>query len=122
MTDSNRVEIFVDVLRDGLDRCVQFILDFEHVMLVILSDEIDGNTEMTEPARTTNPVEVGVGGAREVEVDDHVDGQDIDSSGEEIRADETSGLSIAEVVVNPTASHKSLEITYLFLSFCIIRE
>ena len=45
-------------------------------------------------------MEVSVGGAREVEVDNDVHGLDIDASREEVSAHEASGLSIAEVVVN----------------------
>ena len=40
-TVSDSVEILVDVLRNGLNLGVQFILNLEHVILVILSDEVD---------------------------------------------------------------------------------
>ena len=81
------------------------IFDFEHVMLIILSNEIDRNTKMTKPTRTSNPMQVGVRRPREVEIDDHIDRQNVDTSREEIRADETPGLSIAEVMVNPTLAY-----------------
>ena len=90
---------------DRVDGGVQFILDFEHVMLIILSNEIDCNTKMTKPTRTPNPMQVGVRRPREVEIDDHIDRQNVDTSREEIRAYETPGLSIAEVMVNPTLTY-----------------
>ena len=69
---SDSVEVLVNVLRNGLDLGVQLVLNGEHVILVVLRDEVDGQAQVTEPARTTNPVQVGVGLAREVKVDDHV--------------------------------------------------
>jgi hypothetical protein len=36
-----------------------------------------------------------------IEVDHNVDGKDVDSSGENVCADEASGFSIFEVVVDP---------------------
>lgn len=105
MTDSNRVQIFVNILGDRVDGGVEFILDFEHVMLIILSNEIDRNTKMTKPTRTPYPMQVGVRRPREVEIDDHIDRQNVDTSREEIRADETPSLSVAEVMVNPALAY-----------------
>ena len=39
---------------------------------------------MAEPTRTTDPVQVGVGLAWEIEVDDNVDGDDVDTTGKDI--------------------------------------
>jgi len=97
---SDRVKILVDVLGDGLDLGVQFILDLEHFMLVIFSDEVEGETEMTESSRTSDPVEIGVRAAWEVKVDNHVHGHDIDTTGEQIGTHETSGLTVTEVMIN----------------------
>ena len=41
-TRSDRVEVLVDVLRDRLDRSVQVVLNIEHVILVVLANEVDG--------------------------------------------------------------------------------
>ena len=38
---SNSVEVLVDVLGDRLDLSVQVFLNVKHVVLVILSDEVD---------------------------------------------------------------------------------
>ena len=45
-------------------------------------------------------MEIGVGAAWEVEVDNHVHGHDIDTTGEQIGTYETSGLTVTEVMVN----------------------
>ena len=39
---------------------------------------------MAEPTRTTDPVQVSVGLAREVEVDNNIDGDDVDTTGKDI--------------------------------------
>ena len=38
---SNSVEVLVDVLRDRLDLSVQIVLNIEHVILVVLANEVD---------------------------------------------------------------------------------
>ena len=43
-TESDRVEVLVDVLRDRLDLSVQIVLNIEHVILVVLADEVDRET------------------------------------------------------------------------------
>ena len=80
--ESDSVEILVNILRNGLDLRVEIILNIEHVILVVLADEVDRKTEMAEPTRTTDPVEVSVGLTREIEVDYDVYGDDIDTTGE----------------------------------------
>ena len=127
---SDSVQVLIDVLRDWLNLGRQFILNLEHVILVVFGDEIEGETEMTESARATNSVEVGVGGAGEVEVDDDVHGLNVDTSREEISAHKAPGLSVAEVVVDSGKRRKrQMECskmvglkTYLLRSCCAIRE
>jgi hypothetical protein len=51
---------------------VKLILDLEELLLVVLSDEVDGETKVSETARPTDSVEVGLGVAREVKVDDNI--------------------------------------------------
>jgi len=53
---------------------------------------------VTETTWTSDSVEVGLGELREVEVDDNVNGDNVDTAGKQIGADETSGLSVFEVV------------------------
>ena len=40
-TKSDSVEVLVDVLRDRLDLSVQIVLNIEHVILVVLANEVD---------------------------------------------------------------------------------
>ena len=81
---SNSVEILIDILRNWLDLSLQVILDIEHVVLVIFTDEVDRDTQVAESSGTTNPMEIGVRLAREVKVDNNVDGDDVDTTGKDI--------------------------------------
>ena len=111
-TVSDSVEILVDVLRNGLNLGVQFILNLEHVILVVLCDQVDGQTKVTEPSRPTDSVQVGVTVAREVKVDDHIDCHDIDTTGEQVCADQTTCLSSLEVMENSTHRQRQMRIQF----------
>ena len=47
-----------------------------------MGDEVDGETQVTEPSRAADTVEVGLRGLGEVKVDDHVHCLDINPPGE----------------------------------------
>lgn len=74
------------------------------MLFVTLSYKINSESEMTKSSGSTDSVEVCLGVLGHVEVDDHVNGKDIDTSGENIRADETSSFSIFEIVVDSKKS------------------
>ena len=98
---SDGVEILVNVLRDALDLRVELVFDLEQVILVTLSDEVDRDTQVPEPATSTDPVQVRLCVLREVKVQHHVHCLDIDTSREDVRAHEDTCLSVLEVVENP---------------------
>ena len=83
---------------DGFDFSAQLLFNPVQSESVIVGDEVDGDTEVTEPSAPTNPVQVGLSHLGEVEVDDHVDGLDVDAPGEEVAADEVPAESGSEVV------------------------
>jgi hypothetical protein len=78
------VQPSIDVGRDGLDLSPELLLDPVEVESIFVGEEVDGDTEVTESTGSTYSVEVGLGGFGEVEVDDDVDGLDIDTSCQEI--------------------------------------
>lgn len=97
---SDSIEVLVNVLWDRLDLGVQVVLDIEHVALVVLRNEIDRQTKVTKAAGTTNPVQIGVRLARKVEVDNNVDGDDVDAASEHIRRHQAACLATLEVMEN----------------------
>ena len=47
---SDGVEVLVDILGDGVDLGVKLILNLEEVVLVLLGDEVDGETQVAKTA------------------------------------------------------------------------
>jgi len=92
------VEAFVDDLGDGFDLCAQFGLDFVQGEPVLVGDKVDGHAKVTEPSRPADPVQVGLCHLGKVEVDDHVDGLDVNASSQEVGADQVSAQAGPEVV------------------------
>lgn len=75
---------------------IQFLLDLNHVFLVFLSDEVDGQPYLSEAATAADPMQVDAAFGGEVEVDDHVDGLDVDASGDQVGTDQRLELSLPE--------------------------
>ena len=68
---------------------------------------VNQNSEKAEgiiynaPATSANPVEISLSHLWEVEVDDHVDGLDVDTSGKEVAAHEITTQASSEIMENP---------------------
>ena len=97
------VELLVDILRNRLDFGAQFLLNLVQVETVVPIDEVDREAQMPKTTGTTNTVEVRLRILGEVEVDDNVDSLDIDTTGQQIGADQVSRNAISEVVENAVA-------------------
>ncbi len=74
-----------------------------HVEPVLVRDEVNGDAEVAEATGPANPVQVRLRHLGEIEVDDDVDGLDVDASREEVRADEVAAKAGPEVVEDPVA-------------------
>lgn len=98
------VEALVDAGGNRLNLSSKIPLNVVEVEAVFPVDEVDGKTKVTVSARSTNSVQVGFGILGEVKVDDNVDSLDINTTSEEIGADEVSADAVAEVVEDAVAS------------------
>lgn len=94
------VETLIDVGGDGHDLCAEIPLDVVEVETVLPVDQINSKTKVAITTGSTDTVKVGFGILGEVKVDDNVDGLDVDTTGEKIRADEISAHAVTEVVEN----------------------
>lgn len=100
----NGFGVFVDVKtlvnagRDGLDFGAKVPFDVVEIEAVVPVDQVDGQSEVAESARSTDSVEIGFGILGEVKVDDDIDGLDVNASGEEIGAHQVSADAVAEIV------------------------
>ena len=70
------------------------------MLLIIFSDEVDGKTQVTKTPRSSDSVKIGLCIFREVEINDHVYREDINTSSKNVSAYQASCLSIFEVVIN----------------------
>ena len=78
------VQGLVDDLWDWLDFRAQLFLDIHEVETVSVSDEVDGEAEVTKPSGPPYPVQVGLGSLWEVKVDDHIDRLNVNASRQQI--------------------------------------
>jgi hypothetical protein len=78
------VQRLFDGWGDGADFGAQLLLDAVQVEAVVVGDEVDGQTQVAETTGAAHAVQVGLRVFGEVKVDDHVDGLDVDSPGEEV--------------------------------------
>ena len=65
---------------------------------------------MTESSGSADSMQVGLSVPGEVEVDDHIHRQDVDTTSEDICANQAPGLSVFEVMVNSKAKKCDLKI------------
>ena len=92
------VQALVDLLRDRLNFGAELLLDLVQVETVLVRDEVNRKAEVTETSRATDAVEIRLRVLRKVEVDDDVNRLDIDTTREEVRADEVPADAVAEVM------------------------
>ena len=85
---------------NGLDRRVQLLLDLEEIEAIRVGDEVNGKTKVTEATRSTNTMEVSFGVLGEIEVDNDVDGRDIDTASKKVRRNKVTASAVAEVMEN----------------------
>lgn len=79
------------------------MLDLVQVETVLIGDQVDSETQVTETTTTTNTVEIGLGVLGEIKINDDVDGLDVDTTGQEIRADQVSTDTVPEIVEDAVA-------------------
>ncbi len=65
---------------------------------VLVGDEVDRNTLLTETTGTTNAVDVVLKGGGEIVVDDEGDLLNVDTTSEEVGGDEDTGGAVAELL------------------------
>jgi hypothetical protein len=97
------VELRIHFLWDGLNVCLQLLLDAAQIVAVLEGDEVDRNAQMTETSRSSDTMQVGLGVAREVKVDDHIHRLNVNAASEQVRAHEIAAIALTEVVEQPIA-------------------
>lgn len=97
------VKLFVDILRNRLDLCAQFLFNSVQVEAIIPVDKVDRKSQMPKTPRPTNSVKIRFGILREVKIYDNVDCLNIDTTSQQVRTDKVPAYSIPEIMENTVA-------------------
>ena len=100
---SDAVQALLDDGRDRLDLRPELLLDPIEVEPVVVGDEVDRQAQVAKAPRAADAVQVRLRRLGEVEVDDDVDGLDIDAAREQVGGDEVAAGPVAEVVEDTVA-------------------
>lgn len=100
MLKFGNIKMWFDDFWNWLNFCAQFLFDLVKSESVIICDEINCDTQMTESARSTNTMQISFGHLWEVKIDDHVDSLNVNTTREQVRADQIATGSVAEIVEN----------------------
>jgi len=92
------IQLLLDDRWDWLDLSPKFLLNSVKVESIIPVDQVDSQTQVTKPSRSSDTVKVSLGVLWKVKVDDDVHGLNIDTASEKIRTNKVAHLSVAEVV------------------------
>lgn len=103
LMELGHVQGLVDDFGNGSNLGAQLLFNPVQGVAVFIGDEVDGNTEMTKASGSTNSMQVSLGHLGKVKVDDNVDSLDVDTSGEEVRADKIAAQSGPEIVKDPVS-------------------
>jgi hypothetical protein len=80
---------------------------------ILISDQVHCQTKVSVSTRTTNPVQVCLGGLGEVKINDHINSLDVNSSGKQICTHKVSASTIAKIMkhsVSVVLQHLSMNV------------
>lgn len=97
---SRHIKGRIDHLRDRLNFGTQLFLDAVKIKTIFVGDQIDGDTEMSETSGSTNSVQISLRHLGEIEINNNVHSLYIDTTREEIRADQVPAQPGSEVMEN----------------------
>jgi len=92
------VESLINIRWNGFDLRAKLLLNLIEIESIFVRDKINGKTEVTITARSTNTVKVRFRVLGEIEVDNDVHRLDINTTGEKIRGNKVTTGSTSEVV------------------------
>lgn len=115
------VEAFVDARRNWLNLSAKVPFNVVEVEAIIPVDQVNRQTQVTVSAGSTDSVQIGFSILGEIKVDNNVDSLDINTTGQEIGANEVSADAVAEVVEDTVTSlllHPRVTVKAGIAKFC----
>lgn len=97
------IQVLLNNLWNWLDLRAELLFDSVEVEPIFPIDQVNSQTQMSKTTRTTDTMQVCLSVLREVEVDDNVDGLNIYTTRQEIRTNEITANTIAEIMENTVA-------------------
>lgn len=82
--DLSTVKVSVNLGRNRADFRPEFLLHSEKVVAVVIGDQVDRQTKVTESPRTTNSVQIGLSCFREIKVDHNINRLDVNSASKKV--------------------------------------
>lgn len=120
------IEFLVDSLRNWLNFGAKLLFDFVKIEPVIPVDQVDSQAKMAESTRASNAMEICLGILREIEINNHVDSLYINTSSEQVRADQITTDTIAKIVedaISVVLQHTGMGIEARIAKLCdLLRE
>ena len=92
------VEFLVNRLRNGRNFRTKLLLDSVEIEAIIPVDQVDRYSQMSETARSTNAMEIGLCILREIEIDDHIHSLNVNTTSKKIRAYEVAANTVSKIV------------------------
>lgn len=110
------IEFRIDCSRDRFDSSRKFALDPPQVESILMGDEVNGKSQVAEATRPikswirkktlnqpSDSVKIGLSITGKVEIDHHIHGLDVDTTSQEIRANEVTAVSSTKIVEDTIA-------------------
>lgn len=83
---------------DWFNFSTKFLLNLVQTVSIVPTHQVNSQTQVTKSTGTTNSVQVCFGRLWEIEIDNHINGLDINTSGQQIGTDQVSNFSLSEFV------------------------
>lgn len=84
---TSNVKLLVNGLGNGPDFGSELLFNSVEIEAVLVSDHVNGETQMSVTTGTTNTMQIGFSILREIKIDDDIDGLDVDTTGEQVGTD-----------------------------------
>lgn len=97
------IEFLLNDLWDWLNLSSQLLFDTIKIEAILPINQIDSQTQVTKSTGTTNAMKICFRVLRKIEIDNDVDGLNIDTTGEQIGAYKIAANTIPEVMENTIA-------------------
>lgn len=88
----------INLGRNRLDFSAKFLFNAIQIEAIIVSDQVDSETKVAKPSRSSNSMEIGLSILGKVKIDYNIHRLDVNPSSKEVRANQMTGGTISELM------------------------